>query len=244
VEGDFDLHSNHKAGSGKPSPRRAVIPFETGRRGINDFLPIDSAKAKSAVSWPGFWPRSLAGAGPLFLLGITVLCAFYLGLTVKKSTATNLKPEQPLQSHPTSEPSSAVGPLAKPSPTVPAVTARSEGSITPEQPANPAASLPGFKTGHYHPTKYEATHKKAFGGCTGQLELTSSALHFRCSHQAELNIPVSSIARIHKDGVVLESGEKYHFLIANHTTSQVEMIFNLWLNGVRQSHPASRESSF
>jgi hypothetical protein len=105
-------------------------------------------------------------------------------------------------------------------------------------------SLPGFKAEHYHPTKYEATHKKAFGGCTGQLELTSSALHFRCPHQAELNIPVSSIARTHKDGVVLESGEKYHFLIANHTTGQVEMIFNLWLNGVRQSHSASQKSSF
>jgi hypothetical protein len=244
VEGDFDLHSNHKAGSGEPFRRRAVIPFETGRRGINDFRPIDSAKATSAVSWPGFWPRSLAGAGPVILLGITVLCAFYLGQHSKKSTATNPKPEQPLQSHPTTEPFSAVRPLAKPSPTVPAVTARSESSSTPEQPANPVVSLPGFKAEHYHPTKYEATHKKAFGGCTGQLELTSSALHFRCPHQAELNIPVSSIARTHKDGVVLESGEKYHFLIANHTTGQVEMIFNLWLNGVRQSHSASQKSSF
>lgn len=244
MEGDFDLHSNHKAGSGEATPRRAVIPFEAGRRGIHDFQPIDSAKAESAVSWPGFWPRSLAGAGPLFLLGIAVLCAFFLGLHSKKSTATNLKPEQQLQSLPTSEPSSTVRPPAKPSPTVPAVTARSEGSITPERPARPVASLPGFKAEHYHPTKYEATHKKAFGGCTGQLELTSSALHFRCSHQAELNIPVSSIARIHKDGVVLESGEKYHFLIANQTTGQVEMIFNLWLNKVRQSHSASQKSSF
>jgi hypothetical protein len=244
VEGGFDLHSNGKSGSGERPARRGVIPFESGRRGINDFRPIESAKAESAASWPGFWPRSLAGGGPLILLGITLICAFYLGLNVKKSTATKLKPEQQLQPHPTSEPSSAVRPPAKPSPTAPAVTARSEGSITPERPANPVASLPGFKAGHYHPTKYEATHKKAFGGCTGQLELTSSALHFRCSHQAELNIPVSSIARIHKDGVVLESGEKYHFLIANQTTGQVEMIFNLWLNRVRESHSASQKSSF
>ena len=92
--------------------------------------------------------------------------------------------------------------------------------------------------------KYEATHKKALGGCTGQLELTSARLHFRCSHEADLDIPVSSIAGAHKDGVVLASGEKYHFVIANHTKGQVEMIFNLWLNRVRQFEPASRESSF
>ena len=111
-------------------------------------------------------------------------------------------------------------------------------------PANPAAKLPGVKAVHYQPLKYAATHKQAFGGCAGQLELTSAALHFRCLHQADLDIPVSSIAGIHKDGVVLASGEKYHFLIANQTKGQVEMIFNQWLNNVRQSHQASRESSF
>jgi hypothetical protein len=114
----------------------------------------------------------------------------------------------------------------------------------PERPAIPVSSFPGFKAVHDHPIKYAATHKQAFGGCAGQLELTSAALHFRCSRQADLDIPVSSIARAHKDGVVLQSGEKYHFLIANQTKGQVEMIFNLWLNNVRQSHRASRESSF
>jgi hypothetical protein len=114
----------------------------------------------------------------------------------------------------------------------------------PERPANRVSSVPGFRAVHDHPKTYEATHKKTFGGCTGQLELTSVALHFRCSNQADLDIPVSSIARTHEDGVVLASGEKYHFLIANHTKGQVETIFNLWLNRVRQSHQASRESSF
>jgi hypothetical protein len=113
----------------------------------------------------------------------------------------------------------------------------------PERPAAPVSSFPGIKAVHYHSIKYEATHKKAFGGCTGQLELTSAALHFKCSHQADLDIPVKSIAGTHEDGVVLGSGEKYHFLIANHTRGQVEMIFNLWLNSVRQSHQVSRESS-
>jgi hypothetical protein len=242
VAENFDLHSNDE--SGERPARRAAIPIDTRRRGTDDARPIDSDKAESAVSWPGFWPRSLAGAGPVFLLGVALLCTFDLGLNNKKSTATNLKPEQQLRSDPTSQPSSAVRPLAKPSQTPPAVTARSESSIMPERPANPVSSDPGFKAVHYHPKKYEATHEKAFGGCTGQLELTSAALHFRCSHQADLDIPVSSIARTHKDGVVLESGEKYHFLIANHTKGQAELIFNLWLNRVRQSHPASRESSF
>ena len=240
---DFDLHPNDKAGSGQRPPRRAVIPFDSGRRGINDVRPIDSDKAESEVSWPGFWPRSLPGAGPLFLLGIALLCALYAGLTNKKATATNLKADEQLRSDPTSQPSSAVRSPAKPSPIPPVVTARSESSM-PERPSNAVSSLPGFPAVHYHPTKYEATHKEAFGGCTGQLELTSARLYFRCSHEADLDIPVSSIARTHKDGVVLESGEKYHFLIANHTKGQAEMIFNLWLNRVRQFEPASRESSF
>ncbi len=59
-----------------------------------------------------------------------------------------------------------------------------------------------------------------------------------------MNIPVASIAKVHKDGVVLESGEKYHFLIANHTKDQAEAIFILWLNGVQQSEQESRKSSF
>jgi hypothetical protein len=233
-----------KAGTDERPPRRAAIPFDAGRRGVNDVRPIDSDKAESGVSYPGFWPRSLAGAGPLFLLGVALLCTFYLGPNNKKPTAANREREQQLRSDPTSQPSSAVQSPAKPSPTFPAVTARSEGSIRPERPANPASSFPGFKAVYDHPKKYEATHKKAFGGCTGQLELTSAALHFRCAHQADLDIPVSSIARTHEDGVVLASGEKYHFLIANHTKGQVETIFNLWLSRVRQSHQASRESSF
>ena len=108
----------------------------------------------------------------------------------------------------------------------------------------PMSSLRGSSALPYHPVRYEATHKKAFGGCTGQLELASDRLHFKCANQADLNIPVGSIARVHKDGVVLESGERYHFLIANHTKDQVEAIFLLWLNGVHQSQRPSRNSSF
>ena len=114
----------------------------------------------------------------------------------------------------------------------------------PGQTPNAVSNLPEFSALHYPPMRYEATHKKAFGGCTGELELTSARLHFRCSNQAELNFRVDAIAKAHKDGVVLKSGEKYHFLIANHTKGQVEAIFILWLNRVQQFQRPSRESLF
>ena len=111
----------------------------------------------------------------------------------------------------------------------------------PERPPNAVSNLPGFPAVHYHPMRYEATHKKVFGSCTGQLELTSVGLHFRCPNEADLNIPVGSITKAHKDGVVLASGEKYHFLIANHTKGQAEAIFTLWLNRVQQLQQQSRK---
>jgi hypothetical protein len=243
VATDFNLPPNEKIGSGQRPPRRAAIPFDSGRRGINDVRPLNSDKAEPEASWPGFWPRSLAGAGPLFMLGFALSCTLYAGLNHKKAIATNLKAAEQLRPEPTSLPSSAVRSAAKPSP-IPAVTTAWSESSTPQRSSNAVSSLPGFPAVHDHPMKYEATHKKAFGGCTGQLELTSARLHFRCSHEADLDIPVRSIASAHKDGVVLESGEKYHFLIANHTKGQVETIFNLWLNRVRQLDSASRESSF
>lgn len=113
----------------------------------------------------------------------------------------------------------------------------------PKQTQNVVSNLPGSSALHDHSMRYEATRKKVFGGCTGQLELTSVRLHFQCSNQADLNIPVHSIAKAHKDGVVLASGEKYHFLIANHTRDQVEAIFILWLNRVQQAQQPRRKSS-
>ena len=234
---DFDLHSNEKAKSNQRPSRRDAIPFDSGRKRRHDVRPIDSDKAESGVSWPGFWPRSLTGAAPIILLGIAILCTLDPSLKDKKSTAARPESHEQLRSGPTSPPSSPQLPLSKPSPIPPAVTARPEGSQT----AKAVSNLPGSSAPHYHPVRYEATHKKALGGCTGQLELTSGGLHFKCANQADLNIPVGSIARAHKDGVVLESGEKYHFLIANHTKDQVEAIFILWLDGVHQSQQPNRE---
>ncbi len=234
---NFDLHANGKRG--QRTPGRHVIPFDSGRRGRDYFRPIDSDKAEPEVSRPGPRPRSLAAAGPLFLLAIAISCGLYAGITYKKSSAT-----LNLQAAPTSQPSLSRLPLSKPSPNPPAVIARAEGGIMPEKTSNAPSKLSGSSTPHYYPIRFEATHKKAFGGCTGQLELTTDRLHFRCPNEADLDIPVGSIAKAHKDGVVLASGEKYHFLIANHTKSQVEAIFTLWLNRVQHFQQLSRKSSF
>ena len=43
---DFDLHSNDKGKNGQRPSRRDVIPFDSARRGRNDFQPIDSIKAE------------------------------------------------------------------------------------------------------------------------------------------------------------------------------------------------------
>jgi hypothetical protein len=233
VANNFHLHSNDKIKSGPRPPRRDAIPFDSGRRDVNDVRPINSDQGDSGVSYPGFWPRSLAGAGPIFLLGIAILCSLYPSLNNKRRSTTA-----------TSQPASPAPLVSKPSPIPPAVTAGPERSVMHARTPNAVPNLPGLPALHYRPMRYEATHKKAFGGCTGQLELTSVSLHFRCPSQADLDIPISAIAGAHKDGVVLASGEKYHFLIANQTKGQVEVIFNLWLNRVRQFHQPSRESSF
>jgi hypothetical protein len=242
VANDFDLNSNNKGKNGQRPARRDVIPFERVRRDIDDFLPIVSTKPETRAS--RFWPRSLAGAGPIILLGIAILCGLYTAVKYKRSSTASLKSEKQLQPGPTSQPSSPVQPLSKPSPNSPASTERAEGSIMPEKAQKAVSNLGGLLVSHYHPMRYEATHKKVIGGCTGELELTSAGLHFRCPSEADLNIPVDSILKAHKDGVVLESGEKYHFLIANHTKSQVEAIFIRWLSRVQQFQQQSRKSSF
>jgi len=236
------IHSNDKGKSGQRPRGRDAIPFDSGRRGRTGARLMDSGKEKAVVSGPGFWPKSLAGTGPIFLLGIAVLLGLCSILNYKKSTAASRKSDEQLRLGTTSQPSSPVRPLSDPSAIAPAVTARREGSMNKQTP-NAGPSLSGFSALHY-PMRYEAVHKKAFGDCTGELELTSVGLHFKCSNQADLNIPVGLIASAHKDGVVLGSGEKYHFLIVNHTKAQAEAIFILWLYRVQHFQQPSRQSSF
>ena len=234
--------SNDKGKRGQRSPRRDAIPFDSGRRGRTGARLMDSGKEKAVVSGPGFWPKSLAGTGPIFLFGIAILLGLCGVLDYRKSAAAGLKPDEQLRLGRISQSSSPVLPLSNPSPIPPAVTARPEGS-TPWQTPNAGSTLSGFSTLH-HPMRFEATRKKAFGGCTGELELTSAGLHFKCSNQADLDIPVGLIAKAHKDGVVLESGERYHFLIANRTKAQAEAIFILWLNRFQHFPQPSGKSSF
>jgi hypothetical protein len=232
-------HSNDKGKSGQQPPGRDAIPFDSGRRGRTGVPLVVSAKQEAVVSWPGFWPESLAGTGPIFLCGIAILLGLCGVLNYKKSAAAGLKPDKQLRSGITSQPSSPVLPVLNPSPIAPAVTARRGSSLNKQTPNKESISF-GFSALHY-PVRFEATHKKAFGSCTGELELRSAGLHFKCSNQADLDIPVGLVAKAHKDGVVLESGERYHFLIANHTKAQAEAIFILWLNRFQHFQQPSRE---
>ena len=226
---DFDLQSNDKLKSNHGLPRSGAIPFDSGRRGKNDVRPISLGKAASTVAGLRFLT---AGAGPLFLVGLAGLCVL---------SQPEKYEDHDLKSHvrPTTavEPNlAAIVPSASSatlSPNAPAVTTRPQSSTMPKQTPNVVSNLPGSSALHDHSMRYKATRKKVFGGCTGQLELTSVRLHFQCSNQADLNIPVHTIAKAHRDGVILASGEKYHFLIANHTRDQVEAIFILWLNRVQ-----------
>jgi hypothetical protein len=244
VANDFDLHSRNKGKSGQRPPRRDAIPFDSALKGRNNLRPIVAEEAEPKVTRQGWRPRSLAGTGPIFLLGIAILCGLNPSLKYyRKFAAPDLKSREQTRPVATSQPSSPAPALSTQSPIPPAVPAQPERAIMPAQTASAVSRLPGSAALHYHPMTYEATRKKAFGGCTGQLELTSVRLHFKCSHEADLSIPVSSIAKVHKDGVVLASGEKYHFVIANHTKDEVEAIFILWLNKVQQPQQPSRRSS-
>jgi hypothetical protein len=174
--------------------------------------------------------------GAAFLLVIGILCGLYLSGSDKKPAppkadkqiSTDAMPQQPLPARI----------LAKPSPIVSANGARPEGSIVARDAAPRAGRMAAAV--RFPPTRFEATRKKVFGGCTGQLELTAARLHFSCPDQPDLNFPVDTIAKVHKDGVVLKSGEKYHFDIANHTKDQAEAIFESWLSRVQQGEPTGR----
>ncbi len=163
------------------------------------------------------------------MLVIGVLCGLYLSGSDKKPAI--LKADQQISPDTTPQQPMPARSLAKPSPIVPADGTRPESSIMARDAAPKAAPMP--PAARFLPTRFEATHKKVFGGCTGQLELTAARLHFSCPDQPDLNFPVDVIAKVHKDGVVLKSGEKYHFVIANHTKDQAEAIFESWLSRVQ-----------
>jgi hypothetical protein len=228
----FDLHSFRKSTKKQASSKRAPNSDPVDEKQV---LPIDMA---TRGSWPGPTSRVSLNAGAGLLVAIGILCGLYLSGNDKK------KPDAQLPSQPAAQVSAAARPPAKPSPIVPIERARAESSIAPSPAPQAVVNLPAMPALRYPPMRYEATHKKAFGGCTGQLELTSTRLRFSCPNQSDLNFPVDAIAKAHKDGIVLKSGEKYHFILANYTKEQVEGIFLSWLNRVQQAPQTSRGASF
>ena len=208
-----------------------------GRMGGSDVQPINGKKGVVGGLWPVSISRISLNAGAGLLVAIGVFCGLYLSGRDNKPAVADPKL---LQTRGTPQPLPSARPISKPSPIVPAESARAAGAVVPKQAPVTVTNLPPIAVPRYTPVRFEATHKKAFGGCTGQLELTSSRLHFSCPKQGDLDFPVGVIAKAHKDGVVLKSGEKYHFVIANHSKDQVEAIFLSWVNRVQQSPQMNR----
>ncbi len=231
----FDLDRFTKRKRGRKPSGNAANPTDAERLGVGKVLPINMAKGRGG-SWPASSSDTSLHVGAAFLLVIGILCGLYLSGSDKKPAIP--KAEKQISPATTAQLPMPPRSLAKPSPIVPADGTRPESSVMARDAAPKAVPTP--PTERFLPTRFEATHKKVFGGCTGQLELTAARLHFTCPDQPDLNFPVDVIAKVHKDGVVLKSGEKYHFVIANHTKDQAEEIFESWLSRVQQAPQASR----
>ncbi len=233
---DLDRFTKRKRGN-KPSGN-AANPTDAERPGAGKVLPINMAKGRGG-SWPASSSNTSLHVGAAFLLVIGILCGLFLSGSDKKPA--HPKADMQISPNTTPQPMPARS-LAKPSPIVPADGTRPESSVVARDAAPKAVPTP--PAARFLPTRFEATHKKVFGGCTGQLELTAARLHFSCPDQPDLSFPVDVIAKVHKDGVVLKSGEKYHFVIANHTKDQAEAIFESWLSRVQQMPQPGRAAAF
>ena len=84
----------------------------------------------------------------------------------------------------------------------------------------------------YAPLFYNARHDKAFGGCSGQLILSSTGLQFNCpgNSEASLQIAISEISGIDENGVRLASGKKLHFSISGMTKPNEQALFTDWFS--------------
>jgi hypothetical protein len=228
----LEMHSGRRRSGAQASSTNG--PLDLGRIGKKYFLPDNAPRRVSGGSRPGPRLQISIDAGSTLLLVVAVAWMFYLGGNYKKAAVAKLAQDQPLQTRATPQISQPSPTVSLPSPVNPVNEPRIDGSSTPKPAPNVVPHSAAFKAPRYPAMRYEATRKKVFGGCTGELELTGSRLQFRCPDQADLIFPVDAIAKAHKDGVVLKSGEKYHFTIANYTRGQVEEIFVSWLNSVQQ----------
>jgi hypothetical protein len=228
----LEMHSCSRRSGAQASSK--YEPLDLGRIGKKYFLPANGPRRVSGGSRPGPRLQISIDAGSTLLLVVAVAWMLYLGGNYKKAAVANRAQDQPLQTRATPQVSQPSPPVSMPSPVNPVDAARIDASSMPKQTPSVVPHSAALKTPRYPAMRYEATRKKVFGGCTGELELTGSRLQFRCPDQADLIFPVDAIAKAHKDGVVLKSGEKYHFTIANYTRGQVEEIFVSWLNSVQQ----------
>jgi hypothetical protein len=226
--------SGHSGDGGSQPPKTRASAPDGSRR--NNVLPIDRGKRVARRPWPIASSAISLNSGAGLLIVIGVLCGLLISESDTKSPIVAPKPDVKVEANAKAQAPAAPPSLAKPSPAIRADATTPGGS--------PAAKTPDSRASNritsYSPARFQATHKKVFGGCTGELELTTTALHFRCPKKADLDFPINEIARANQDGVVLKSGEKYHFAIANHTKDQAEAIFIAWLSKVQ---PASQQNS-
>ncbi len=227
----FEMHSFRRRNA---SCKYATDSSHFSQQHTESFRSINVPDRVSGGSWPASSLLTLLSTAVKLLPLIAVLWGLYLTGIGRKSGEVNPKQDEPVKALGTSQPARSGPPVSKPSPITPGASARVEGSIVPKQAPYAVAYSSASSVPRDPAIRYEATRKKVFGGCTGQLELTGSRLQFRCPNQADLIFPVAAIAKANKDGVILKSGEKYHFLIANRTKGQAEAIFFSWLNRVHQ----------
>jgi hypothetical protein len=222
-------HSDGTGGGKQPPSKNSGPAPNAARR--NNVLPIDRGRGLGRKVWPISAAGISLNSGAGLLVVIGVLCGLLISESDRKSPFVAHKPEvpAPAQTGANAPAAGSTAKLAKPSP---AIRMETVEAANPAPAKGPASRTP-TRNLSYTPAKFQATHKKIFGGCTGELDLTSTGLHFRCPKQADLDFPINAIATANKDGVLLKSGEKYHFAIANRTKDQAEAIFITWLSRVQ-----------
>ena len=97
--------------------------------------------------------------------------------------------------------------------------------------AFPSAAVPAARPA-YAPLSYNARHDKAFGGCSGQLILSSTGLQFTCPSDthAGMQVPISEISAVDENGIRLTSGKKLHFSIDGMSKPNAQALFTDWFN--------------
>jgi hypothetical protein len=84
--------------------------------------------------------------------------------------------------------------------------------------------------------RMKANREGSFNGCQGgELVLNASSFSFTCPSDTHKSVQVQGgeVKGLHKNGVELISGPKYHFDVLNLDTTQTEILFCNWLSQQR-----------